>query len=88
MTSEVMSLVIAANVLAAPFAYLLASEWLGNFHYRVDFGFTSLAYAGGLSILIAVLTVSYHFTSVPEPSTLALLGAGLLGLFLRRKRVA
>ena len=25
---------------------------------------------------------------VPEPSTLALLGAGLLGLFMRRKRVA
>ena len=27
-------------------------------------------------------------TSVPEPTTLALLGAGLLGLFMRRKRVA
>ena len=27
-------------------------------------------------------------TSVPEPSTLGLLGAGLLGLFMRRKRVA
>ncbi len=26
--------------------------------------------------------------AVPEPSTLALLGAGLLGLFMRRKRVA
>ena len=27
-------------------------------------------------------------TSVPEPSTLGLLGAGLLGLFIRRKRAA
>ena len=30
----------------------------------------------------------YREVSVPEPSTLALLGAGLLGLFMRRKRVA
>ena len=32
--------------------------------------------------------VSATLTQVPEPSTLALLGAGLLGLFMRRKRVA
>ena len=31
---------------------------------------------------------SVAVTEVPEPSTLALLGAGLLGLFMRRKRVA
>ena len=41
------------------------------------------------------LTVGFRSTldggfvrSVPEPSTLALLGAGLIGLFMRRKRVA
>ncbi len=33
-------------------------------------------------------TYSFEVTSVPEPSTLGLLGAGLLGLFMRRKRVA
>ena len=39
----------------------------------------------GESILITLVT---NHTSVPEPSTLGLLGAGLLGLFMRRKRVA
>ena len=38
----------------------------------------------------ALLTIDFTpaSTQVPEPSTLGLLGAGLLGLFMRRKRVA
>ena len=34
LTSEVVLLVVAANVLAAPFGYVLASKWLATFHYR------------------------------------------------------
>jgi len=30
--------------------------------------------------------ITFNVASVPEPGTIALLGAGLLGLFMRRKR--
>ena len=42
---------------------------------------------GGLNAEAMFLdNLQYNVASVPEPSTLGLLGAGLLGLFIHRKR--
>ena len=53
-------LVGIAFVLAVPLAYMGMERWLTEFAYRTDVGFSTFALAGGLSVLIALLTVSYH----------------------------
>ena len=44
-------------VLAAPAAYFTMSQWLESFAYRIDIDWWVFALAGGLVLLIALLTV-------------------------------
>jgi len=50
-------LVLAAFALACPLAYFASKTWLQNFAYRVDVGWWVFILAGGLALLIALLTV-------------------------------
>ena len=60
LSNEFVRLVIVANVFAWPAAYLVMNNWLGNFAYRVDLGWTTFILAGVLAMAIALLTVSYQ----------------------------
>jgi ABC-type antimicrobial peptide transport system permease subunit len=51
-------LVLLANLLAWPIAWYAMKHWLENFAYRIDLGWWVFALAGGLALLIALLTVS------------------------------
>ena len=51
-------LVIIGVVLAAPAAYLIMRHWLENFAYRIEIAWWMFALAGGLALLISLLTVS------------------------------
>jgi putative ABC transport system permease protein len=51
-------LVLIAFLIAAPAAYFIMKNWLQNFVYRVDLGWWVFALAGGMALLIALLTVS------------------------------
>ena len=53
-------LVMIAFVAAIPLSYLLISQWLKGFAYKIDIGLLSFIPAGILSLLIAWLTVSYQ----------------------------
>ncbi|MCI0695560.1 ABC transporter permease [candidate division KSB1 bacterium] len=50
--------VLLANLIAWPVAYFAMNKWLQDFAYRIDIGWTVFALAGGLALLIALLTVS------------------------------
>ena len=50
--------VLLANVLAWPVAWLAMNTWLQNFAYRIEIGWWIFALAGGLALVIALLTVS------------------------------
>ncbi len=63
LTNEVATLVILANVAAAPFGYLVAMNWLGSFQYRVEIGAANFAIVAVSSLLIAIFTVSYQTLS-------------------------
>lgn len=53
-------LVVIASMIAGPIAYLLMSRWLEGFTYQIPMGLGPILLAALLSLIIAVLTVSYH----------------------------
>jgi putative ABC transport system permease protein len=55
---DFVKLVLLANVMAWPVAYFAMNKWLQNFAYRIDINWWVFALAGGLALLIALLTVS------------------------------
>ncbi len=58
LSREFAKLVLVANVIAWPVAYFAMNKWLQSFAYRINLGWWVFALAGGLALLIALLTVS------------------------------
>ena len=53
-------LVILANLVAWPVAYLAMDAWLQDFAYRIDINLWTFILSGGIALLIAVLTIGYQ----------------------------
>jgi putative ABC transport system permease protein len=60
LSKEFARLVLIACVVATPLAYYAMQQWLQNFAYRVEISWWVFAVAGGLALIIALLTVSYQ----------------------------
>ncbi|MEM6843098.1 MAG: ABC transporter permease [Bacteroidota bacterium] len=55
-------LVLIAFLIAAPIAWYLMNNWLDNFAYRIEIEPSAMAFAGFITLLIALLTISFHAT--------------------------
>lgn len=53
-------LLIAANIIAWPIAYLLMNDWLTNFAYSTDISVPTFVIAAVLVLLISFATISYQ----------------------------
>jgi putative ABC transport system permease protein len=60
LTEEFVVLVLLANVVAWPAAYLLMRRWLQNFAYRIEMGPGIFLFSAGAAFVIALLTISYQ----------------------------
>ena len=60
LSKDFLWLVAVAFVVAAPVAYLAMRRWLEGFAYRVEIGPGVFLLAGGLALLVALVTVSYQ----------------------------
>ncbi len=60
LSKDFLKLVIISFVLAAPISWWAMYKWLQNYPYRVDIKWWVFAIAGLLSVLIALITVSYQ----------------------------
>jgi putative ABC transport system permease protein len=60
LTWKFIRLVILANLLSWPIAYLVLNHWLQNFAYRIDIDIWAFLLAAGLSFIISLFTVSYQ----------------------------
>jgi putative ABC transport system permease protein len=60
LSRDFLRLVAIAFVLAVPLAWYAMDKWLQDFAYRIGIGWWVFALAGGLALLVALLTVSYQ----------------------------
>ena len=60
LTREFVALVFISFVVASPLAWFAMNSWLQNFEYRIHISVWIFVLAGGLSILISLLTVGYQ----------------------------
>jgi putative ABC transport system permease protein len=60
LTRDFIKWIIIANLIAWPVAYYAMSRWLQNFAYRIEISWWMFALAGGIALLIALLTVGWQ----------------------------
>ncbi|HEX5167770.1 MAG TPA: FtsX-like permease family protein [Cyclobacteriaceae bacterium] len=59
-SKEFIRLVVIAFLLAAPLSWFIMNKWLENFAYHIDIPWSVFAIGLGVTIVIALLTVSYR----------------------------
>lgn len=60
LSRDFLKLVLIAILVAAPIAWWTMNKWLADFAYRIDIEWWMIALAGGLAVLIALLTISFQ----------------------------
>lgn len=60
LSKDYVVLIVVCLALSVPFTVYLMQGWLSTFEYRVNIGWQVFALAGGVSLLIALLTISYQ----------------------------
>ena len=60
LSREYGKLVLISFVLSTPIAWYGIHWWMQNYSYRASLGFTTYVLAGGITLLIAVLTIGYQ----------------------------
>jgi putative ABC transport system permease protein len=60
LSSEFFQLIILAFVIASVLAYFVMDKWLADFQYRIDITFEIFVFAGIISLVIALLTISFQ----------------------------
>ncbi|KAB2841309.1 MAG: FtsX-like permease family protein [Melioribacteraceae bacterium] len=60
LSQEFMKWVLISNILAWPVAYYIMHRWLEDFVYRININLIYFALAGLITLMIAILTVSYQ----------------------------
>ncbi|MDE2845632.1 MAG: ABC transporter permease [Gemmatimonadota bacterium] len=70
LAAEFVGLVLLANAIAWPAAWLIMSRWLESFAYRIDLGWGVFFASGIVALLITVLTIGYHVfrTALANPA--------------------
>lgn len=59
-SSDFLKLVFVAVLIASPLAWLVMNKWLQDFVYRIGIHWWVFVLAGGISVFIAFITVSYQ----------------------------
>ena len=68
LNKDFIRLVIISNLIAFPLAYIIALNWLKKYDYKVDIAIWPFLTAAGISLMIALLTVSVQSFKVARAS--------------------
>ena len=74
LTSKFLILVLIANLTAIPIAYFLMSQWLGDFANRIEMPLIIYITTSILTIVISLLTTSYHAFKTSRTNPVNVLG--------------
>jgi putative ABC transport system permease protein len=66
LNKDFIKLVILANIIAFPLGYVIVNNWLSSFDYRVAISALRFILAAGLSLIIALMTVSIQSVKVAK----------------------
>lgn len=66
LNKDFIKLVMIANVVAFPLAYIISTNWLSAYEFRIGVSIIPYAIALGLSLIIAILTVSVQSVKVAK----------------------
>lgn len=70
LNSSFLWMVLIANVIAWPVAYIFIKQWLSGFHYRVDLSIWPFALAMLISMMITLITVSIRSYKAARANTI------------------
>jgi putative ABC transport system permease protein len=73
LSREYVIMIVISLVIAFPLAYYLMNSWLQNFAYRIDIGWPVFVFAGVSSIVLAIVTISFHAIKVATGNPINLL---------------
>ncbi|MFZ0456514.1 MAG: ABC transporter permease, partial [Ignavibacteriaceae bacterium] len=59
-SKEFLKWVLISNFIAWPVAYFFMNKWLQNFAYRIEITWWMFAVAGGIALLVALVTISFQ----------------------------
>ncbi|MCB0750362.1 MAG: ABC transporter permease, partial [Ignavibacteriae bacterium] len=60
LSKEFAKLIFLAFIISVPIAYYFMNNWLQDFAYRIEINWWVFVLSGGIALLIALTTVSYH----------------------------
>lgn len=63
-SKDFLKLVLLANLISWPVAYYIMRNWLNNFAYRIEIGWTIFGLSALIALLIALATISYQVIKV------------------------
>ncbi|MBX2917154.1 MAG: ABC transporter permease [Cyclobacteriaceae bacterium] len=60
LSRDYVMMIFVSLALSVPITWYLMTNWLQNFQYRIEVGWQVFALAGGISLIVALLTISYQ----------------------------
>ena len=60
LSGDFLKLVVIAFLIAAPASWMVMNKWLQDYAYRINIQWWVFVLAGGLAVIIALLTVSFQ----------------------------
>lgn len=60
LTLDFLKLILLSILIATPIGWYMMNRWLEDFAYRINIGWEIFLIAGGIALVIAVLTISYQ----------------------------
>ncbi len=61
LSSSFAKLILIAFIIATPIAWYAMNKWLDQFSYRIDIDYSIFLYAGAITFVVAMLTISFQF---------------------------